>query len=92
MVDVGFDPTKLGRCPGCGDAVYRDDDHWEVTRKGEEDPSWGTSLHYHDDCAPFGATSIPGKIENERRRQKRGAEMRAELAGGRDATEEGEDR
>lgn len=82
--NVGFDPSKLGRCPGCGDAVSRDDEHFELTRYGEDHPSWGTSIYYHDDCAPFGSTSIPGKIENAQRRRERGKKMRAELAGGRD--------
>jgi len=80
-----FNPQMLGRCPSCDDAVYRVDERWEVTREGESHPPMGTSVHYHKDCAPFGATSIPDEIEKQAGRRQRGAEMRQKLAEGPDA-------
>ncbi|GGO03792.1 hypothetical protein [Haloarcula pellucida] len=77
-----LDPDRLGRCPDCGDDVYRDDERWEITRDGDDQPPTGTTVRYHEGCAPFGATHIPDEIEKEQRSRKRGAEMRRELAEG----------
>jgi len=73
------DGVIIAECPN---AVHRDDPHFEVCRDGDDEPPTGTSIYFHADCAPFGATSIEDEIEKERRSRKRGAEMRRKLAEG----------
>jgi len=80
-----LDPDRLGRCPSCKETVRREDEHYEVTRNGEDHPLTGTSVFYHADCAPFGATSIADQVEKQQASRKRGSEMRAELANGGDS-------
>lgn len=74
-----LNPDRLGHCPDCGDAVHRDDERYEITRDGDGESPTGTTIHYHEGCAPFGATSIPDEIEKAQRNRKRGAEMRRTL-------------
>jgi len=84
MTDL-VNPDRLGRCPDCGDAVHQGDERWEITREGDDHPPMGTTVHYHDGCAPFGATSIPDEIEKATSRRQRSAEMRQKLVEGPDA-------
>jgi len=76
-------PNRLGFCPDCHEAVSRDDDHYRVTRDAEEeDLISGTTIYYHAECAPFGATSIDDEIDKKNRAHERGQKMRSRLLEG----------
>jgi hypothetical protein len=86
---------RLGRTKPCAASdctdriqVHADDPadidaHYEVTRHGQRgDSPTGTSIYYHEECAPFGATNVPDQLDQRARERERGAEMRRELAAG----------
>lgn len=56
------------RCEAdCGERVHvrgpDEEAHYIVEYRTETEKGLGDKLYYHGDCAPFGATSIPDKVE-----------------------------
>lgn len=58
---------KIDGCAKCNEMVYRDDKYFRVTRRLPDEDGTGTTIVYHDECAPFGSTNVREEIDKQTR-------------------------